>query len=327
MSTGDRNNATGRSAGRTETEGKFSDSNALRVPSPLPPSPGSLANLVTVMEQLRRPDTGCPWDLEQSFATIAPFTIEEAYEVADAISRQDLVDLKEELGDLLLQGIYHAQMAREVQAFDIDDVIEAITAKMIRRHPHVFGTAEARAAGPEKGFWEKIKADERRQKHAERLRLGAAADEDASVSVSLLDDVAVALPALTRAVKLQERAARVGFDWPSVGPVLGKIREELSELEAEIPAVRASVEQAPDARPYSPAARLVEEYGDLLFVVANLARHLRIDPETALAAANAKFVRRFRYIEERLAEMAKKPEQSNLAEMDELWNETKSRER
>lgn len=268
----------------------------------------SVVDLLAVMAALRTPGTGCPWDLEQTFRTIAPYTIEEAYEVADAIARGDLGDLKEELGDLLLQVVYHARMAEEQGAFAFPDVAEAVTAKMVRRHPHVFGTPEQRAAGVKPGFWERIKADER------------AGREGKAVS-SALDGVPVGLPALTRAVKLQDKAARVGFDWPSLRPVLDKVKEELAELEAEI----AAAGQGPGQD--RSHAKVEEELGDLLFVVANVARHLKVDPEAALRAANGKFTRRFRAIEEKLAALGRTPAQSTLAEMDALWDEAKAEEK
>ena len=259
-----------------------------------------ISRLIEIMAALRDPDGGCPWDLKQTFATIAPYTIEEAYEVADAIARGDLEDLKDELGDLLLQVVYHARMAEERGAFAFADVVEAITTKMIRRHPHVFGTAEERAAGAASGFWERAKA----------------AEKAANTDAGQLDDVTVALPALTRAIKLQNKAAKVGFDWPSLTPVLAKLKEELAELEHEIAS-------APKGDATSRA--IEEEFGDLLFVVANVARHLKIDPESALRAANEKFTRRFRHIEARLVERGRSPAQSNLAEMDALWDEAKAK--
>jgi len=260
----------------------------------------TLPQLLAVMAALRTPGSGCPWDLEQTFATIAPYTIEEAYEVADAIARDDIAHLKDELGDLLFQVVYHARMAEEQSAFAFDDVVDAIATKMIRRHPHVFGTPEERTAGAAPGFWERAKQAERSAK------AGAA---------SVLDDVPAALPALTRAVKLQNKAARVGFDWPSLAPVLAKLKEELSELEAEI--ATQGADQTEEA--------VAEEFGDLLFVIANVARHLKLDPESALRAANDKFIRRFHYIEERLAEQGIAPSDSTLAEMDALWNEAKTK--
>ena len=259
-----------------------------------------ISRLIEIMAALRDPDGGCPWDLKQTFATIAPYTIEEAYEVADAIARGDLEDLKDELGDLLLQVVYHARVAEERGAFAFADVVEAITTKMIRRHPHVFGTAEERAAGAASGFWERAKA----------------AEKAANTDVGQLDDVTVALPALTRAIKLQNKAAKVGFDWPSLTPVLAKLKEELAELEHEIAS-------APKGDATSRA--IEEEFGDVLFVVANVARHLKIDPESALRAANEKFTRRFRHIEARLVERGRSPAQSNLAEMDALWDEAKAK--
>ncbi|MBI2719766.1 MAG: nucleoside triphosphate pyrophosphohydrolase [Rhizobiales bacterium] len=251
--------------------------------------PRRIETLRAIMKALRQPQTGCPWDLEQDFATIAPYTIEEAYEVADAIARGSRADLCEELGDLLLQTVYHAQMAEEEGSFSFDDVIEAICRKMIRRHPHVFGDDEARSAKLAKGFWEEMKARER----------------DGKPAGGLLDAVPVALPGLTRAVKLQAKAAKVGFDWPSVDNVYDKIAEEVAEFRA------------------APAEKRQEEYGDLLFAIANVARHLGIDPEAALRVANRKFERRFAHIEEQLASRGKTPAQSDLTEMDALWDEAK----
>lgn len=265
-----------------------------------------IAVLLEIMRRLRTPKTGCPWDLEQSFETIAPYTLEEAYEVADAIARSDMADLREELGDLLLQVVYHAQMAEEQSAFDFGDVVEGITAKMIRRHPHVFGDEAARSAGVAKGFWERAKAAEKAEK------TGTEPGKGESGRASLLADVPVALPALTRAIKLQRKAAAVGFDWPSLEPVMAKMKEELVELETAITEEKK--------------AKVEEEFGDLLFVLANVARHLEIDPESALRSANEKFVRRFRYIEEALAARGKQPADSSLEEMDALWNEAKEAE-
>jgi ATP diphosphatase len=260
-----------------------------------------ISRLIEVMAALRNPETGCPWDQVQTFATIAPYTIEEAYEVADAITRDDIVHLKDELGDLLLQVVYHARMAEERDAFAFGDVVEAVTTKMIRRHPHVFGTEEERAAGVTAGFWERAKDKEKPD----------------DVARGVLDGVPVGLPALTRAIKLQNKAAKVGFDWPSLAPVFAKLHEEIGELEAEIA----------DAKDKTDRAAIEEEFGDLLFVVANVARHLKIDPETALRAANEKFTRRFRYIEEQLATRGSSPAQSDLAEMDALWDEAKAGEK
>ncbi|WP_374470530.1 nucleoside triphosphate pyrophosphohydrolase [Phenylobacterium sp.] len=254
--------------------------------------------LLAIMARLRDPQTGCPWDVEQTFATIAPYTVEEAYEVADAIERQDLHDLKEELGDLLLQVVFHSRMAEEQGAFGFEDVARAINDKMIRRHPHVFGEESYASLSDQKAGWEELKAAEREKK---------------GKAESLLDDVPAGLPALTRAVKLSKRAARVGFVWPSVAEVLEKLDEEVQELKAEIAA--GAVEKARD------------EMGDVLFVVANLARTLDVDPEDALRGTNAKFVRRFRFIEARLAERGRTPDQSDLAEMDALWDEAKAAEK
>jgi ATP diphosphatase len=257
-----------------------------------------ISRLIEIMAALRDPATGCPWDQQQTFATIAPYTIEEAYEVADAIARRDLAHLKDELGDLLLQVVYHARMAEEEGAFAFGDVVEAVTAKMIRRHPHVFGTEAERAAGVTPGFWDRAKAAE---KAGAELR-------------GVLDDVPIALPALTRAIKLQNKAAKVGFDWPSLAPVFDKLNEEIAELETAIA----------DSKDKADRAAIEEEFGDLLFVVANVARHLKLDPEAALRAANEKFSRRFRYIEAQLAARGSSPAQSDLAEMDALWDEAKA---
>ncbi|RTL62132.1 MAG: nucleoside triphosphate pyrophosphohydrolase [Hyphomicrobiales bacterium] len=270
----------------------------------------NLTKLLDVMAALRTPGTGCPWDLEQTFETIAPYTIEEAYEVADAIALKDLGALKDELGDLLLQVVYHARIAEEQGAFDFAQVAAAITAKMIRRHPHVFGTPEERAAGAAPGFWERLKAIEK----AERAMAGDGTPP--LVGSKVLADVPLALPALTRAVKLQAKAARVGFDWPSIAPVFDKTREELSELEEAIAKGEIGTDDA-----------IAEELGDLMFVMANIARHLKVDPETALRKANEKFVRRFAHIEAALAKNGRTPEQSDLAEMDRLWDEAKAHER
>jgi MazG family protein len=257
-------------------------------------------HLLEIMAQLRAPDGGCPWDLEQTFATIAPYTVEEAYEVADAIERGDLADLRDELGDLLLQVVFHARLAEEAGDFDFADVVRAINDKMIRRHPHVFGEVRHRDVAEQTEAWETIKAGER------------AAKPRASPA-SLLDEVPVALPALTRAVKLSKRAARVGFVWPSAREVLAKLHEEVAELEAEVAA--GDIDKARD------------ELGDVLFVCANLARQLDVDPEAALRGTNAKFVRRFKYIEAELAALGSSPEQSDLAEMDTLWDAAKAAEK
>jgi MazG family protein len=259
-----------------------------------------IAPLLKVMARLRDPQKGCPWDREQSYPTIAPYTIEEAYEVADAIERSDFDALKAELGDLLFQVVFYAQMAKEEGRFDFDAVAHAAADKMERRHPHVFGNAKVESAAAQTVAWEAQKATER----------ATAADGRASV----LDDVARALPALTRAEKLQKRAARVGFDWPELSQVVAKIEEELGELRHEI-AANGSPE------------RLLDEVGDLLFACANLARKLAVDPETALRSTNAKFERRFRRIEDWLAADGKSPDQSTLDEMDGLWNRAKAEER
>ena len=259
---------------------------------------GSVSRLRAIMRALRDPDTGCPWDIEQDFASIAPYTIEEAYEVEDAITQADWPALEGELGDLLLQVVYHAQIAEEAGHFDLSSVTRAISDKMVARHPHVFGDeSRDKSAEDQVQDWEKIKAQER----AARNKGG------------VLDDVALGLPALMRAVKLQKRAARVGFDWPDVSLVLDKIVEEAREL------VEARDKMGP--------AEQAEELGDLLFVMANLARHLDIDPEAALRAANAKFTRRFRAIEAALAQENRRPEESTLDEMDALWNAAKMREK
>jgi nucleoside triphosphate diphosphatase len=256
-----------------------------------------IARLIAIMARLRDPERGCPWDIEQDFDTIAPYTIEEAYEVADAIERRDMTGLREELGDLLLQVVYHARMAEEAGAFGFVDVVAAVSEKMVRRHPHVFGDeSRDKSADDQVRDWERLKAAERDR------RPGGA-----------LAGVAASLPALTRAVKLQDRAARVGFDWPDAGAVLDKVAEEAAELV--------------EARDAGEAGRVAEEYGDLVFVVANLARHLKLDPEAALRAANAKFIRRFEAIEAALAAQGRTPAGSNLAEMDALWDAAKRAER
>lgn len=255
---------------------------------------GGMPRLIAIMAAQRAPVGGCPWDLEQTFASIAPYTVEEAYEVADAIARADWGDLRGELGDLLFQAVYHAQMASEAGHFSFDDVVTGICDKMIARHPHVFGGAAVRSADEQTAAWEAQKARER----------GAA---------RVLDGVALGLPGLTRAVKLQARAARVGFDWPSTDQVVAKIAEEAAELA--------------EAREVLTAAEVEEEFGDLLFVMANLSRHLQVDPEAALRAANAKFTRRFARIEDWLAQAGRSPAQSDLAEMDALWNRAKAEEK
>ncbi|TNC71434.1 nucleoside triphosphate pyrophosphohydrolase [Rubellimicrobium roseum] len=249
--------------------------------------------LLEIMARLRDPETGCAWDVEQTFSTIAPYTIEEAYEVADAIQKGDLQGLRGELGDLLFQSVFHARMAEEAGLFDFADVAKGIADKMVKRHPHVFGDARTRTAEEQTTAWEAQKASERGGEGMKRV----------------LDGVALALPALKRAEKLQNRAARVGFDWPDVGPVLDKLQEEAREL------VEARDEGAD---------RVEEEMGDLLFVCANLARHLGVDPEAALRRANAKFERRFAAIEDALATRGKVPAESTLEEMDALWDEVRA---
>jgi tetrapyrrole methylase family protein/MazG family protein/ATP diphosphatase len=270
---------------------------------PAPPAElRPIDRLLAIMARLRDPEDGCPWDLEQTFATVAPYTVEEAYEVADAIERGDLTDLRDELGDLLLQVVFHARMAEEKGAFTFEDVASAINDKMIRRHPHVFGDETYASLAHQKEGWEALKAAERRRK-----------GNGAGRAASLLDDVPVGLPALTRAVKLSKRAAGVGFVWPSVHEVVAKLDEEVEELKAEIAA--GDLDKAR------------QEMGDVLFVVANLARTLEDDPEDALRFTNAKFARRFQYIEARLAERGLTPDQSDLDEMDGLWDEAKAAEK
>ena len=264
-----------------------------------------LADLIDIMAILRTAEIGCPWDLEQTFETIAPYTVEEAYEVADAIARGDLYDLKDELGDLLLQVVYHARMAEEVQAFDFADTADALARKLIRRHPHVFGDEVVRKSANVPGMWDRIKAEEAAAK--------AQQQEEAATPRSILDGVPVALPALTRSVKLQRRAAKIGFDWPHPGEILAKLKEEVTELEEEIPGGHRE--------------RMEEEFGDIMFVLANLARRLDIDPENALRSANAKFMRRFSHIERRLADAGEALEDASLAEMEALWNEAKMLEK
>ena len=260
--------------------------------------PRPIDRLIQIMERLRDPDGGCPWDVAQTFATIAPYTIEEAYEVADAIERGDLNDLKGELGDLLFQVVFHARMAEEQGLFAFDDVANAMADKLERRHPHVFGDEAARTdAAAQKARWEDIKAGER----------------VAKAQHGVLDDVPVGLPALARAAKLTKRAGRVGFDWPSTDEVFDKLHEEVAELRAEIAA--GDLDKAR------------EEMGDLLFVVANLARKLEVEPEDALRGANAKFIRRFAFIEAELAKDGRTPDQSDLTEMDALWNAAKAAEK
>ena len=257
-----------------------------------------IGRLLDIMAALRTPQTGCPWDLAQNFATIAPYTLEEAYEVADAIARNDLADLKEELGDLLLQVVFHARMAEEQGAFDFGDVVETITDKLIRRHPHVFGDERSDDPRAVEGLWERIKAEEKAARGRSREQ-------------GTLAGVPVALPALTRALKLQAKASQVGFDWNDPRAVLRKIREEADEIEEVLDGDQAAA---------------AAEVGDLLFAAVNLARHLRADPEALLRQTNQKFERRFAAIERALAARGKAPQDATLAEMDALWEEAKARE-
>jgi ATP diphosphatase len=271
-----------------------------RLISPMPDA--SISRLLEIMAALRTPVTGCPWDLQQDFASIAPYTIEEAYEVVDAIERGDLSDLREELGDLLLQVIFHARMAQEQGAFGFDDVVDSLTEKLLRRHPHVFGEARGLTPSAVESLWETIKRQERGQKSGPY-----GSDQEGALA-----GVPVALPALTRALKLQIKAARVGFDWNDPLAVIAKIREEADEIEAEL------------ARGDRRAAQ--SEVGDLLFAAVNLARHLAIDPEAALRASNRKFEHRFSAVEQSLARRGKSPAEAALSEMEELWNAAKAAE-
>ena len=265
-----------------------------------------ISPLLDIMAALRTPGSGCPWDLEQDFSTIAPYTIEEAYEVADAIARGDLDDLRDELGDLLLQVVFHARMAEEQNAFDFGDVVEAISRKMIRRHPHVFADKDGRLTPADvKGAWERIKAEEKAERSARR-------PSDENSQPPLLSEVKAGQPALTRAMALQRKASTVGFDWNDPRAVLRKIREEADEIEAALDRGERS--------------ELESETGDLLFAVVNLARHAAVDPEIALRGANAKFERRFGYIERALSSQGRTLEGASLEEMDALWNEAKGKE-
>jgi ATP diphosphatase len=267
-----------------------------------------VARLLEIMAALRTPGTGCPWDLEQNFSTIAPYTLEEAYEVADAIERGDLPDLRDELGDLLLQVVFHARMAQEQGAFDFGGVVEAITEKLLRRHPHVFGEARGLSARQVEGLWDRIKSQENEERKAGRGPRDGTPDETGALA-----GVPVGLPALTRALKLQTKAGKVGFDWNDPLAVLSKIREECDEIEAEIAA--------------GDRGKASAEVGDLLFAVVNLARHLDADPEATLRAANRKFTQRFGSIERALAAQGKQPQDSTLAEMDALWDAAKAAEK
>jgi ATP diphosphatase len=269
-----------------------------------------ISRLIEIMAALRTPGSGCPWDLEQTFATIAPYTIEEAHEVADAIARGDLHDLRDELGDLLLQVVFHARMAQEQNAFAFGDVVEAITEKLIRRHPHVFGEA-GRLSEPEvNSLWERIKAQERA---AKAMRASEPGVGDHPARAGLLGGIPASFPALLRALKLQAKAATVGFDWGAVAPILKKIREETEEAAHAVEAVDK--------------AHIEDEIGDLLFAVVNLARHCKVDPEAALRGTNLKFERRFAAVEAALAARGKTPAQSTLEEMDALWDAAKAAER
>jgi ATP diphosphatase len=264
-----------------------------------------IARLIEIMAALRHPETGCAWDLKQTYATIAPYTLEEAAEVVEAIARGDLEDLRDELGDLLLQVVFHARMAEEEGAFAFPDVVEAINRKLIRRHPHIFGQTQNLSPDEIKGIWDRIKGEEKAERAARR---GPEHNE------GLLSSVPPALPALSRAVALQAKAGTVGFDWNSARLVLKKIREEADEVEAALDESASDEER-------------LDEIGDLLFAVANLARHVKADPEIALRRTNAKFERRFRFIEAELAKRGKTPAQSDLEEMDALWNAAKLEER
>lgn len=269
-----------------------------------PKPTGEISELLKIMKALRDPETGCPWDKVQSFATIAPYTIEEAYEVADAIGRADMADLREELGDLLLQVVYHAQMASEEGHFTFEDVVASISTKMIDRHPHVFGDADIKTADALNAAWEKAKAEEALKK----------ADPTAPFTSSRLDTIAKPLPALTQAEKISKRVARVGFDWPDIASVLAKVREELDEIEEAV--ASGGAQEA-----------LHEEMGDLLFATTNLARHMKVDPEQALRDGNIKFVRRFRAIEKELLKGGKNLDDASLEEMEAAWRMVKNGEK
>ncbi len=268
-----------------------------------------ISRLLEIMAALRTPVTGCPWDMEQTFESIAPYTLEEAYEVADAIARDDLVDLRDELGDLLLQVVFHARMAEEQGAFDFGGVVQAITEKMIRRHPHVFVDDEARGAGMAKGMWEKIKAQEKAEKRAARL---AAGREPEDHGTGYLDGVPVAHPALTRALKLQQKAAVVGFDWKEARPILDKIEEEIGEL-------KQAIEDGE-------MAAVEDEFGDVLFALVNFGRHLKIDPEKALRGTNEKFRTRLHAVQRALEKNGSSLEEASLDEMETLWQQAKAAE-
>lgn len=268
-----------------------------------------IARLLEIMAALRDRETGCPWDIEQDFASITPYTIEEAYEVADAIERGDMDDLRDELGDLLLQVVYHAQMADEIGEFAFGDVVEAVTKKMIRRHPHVFGDDTARSAGMAKGMWEKIKSEERAEKRQARVARGLPVEDHGN---GYLDGVPLSQTALTRALKLQQKASRVGFDWGAAEPILDKIEEEIAELRA------AMAEGKRD--------EIADEFGDVIFALVNFGRHLELDAEASLRGTNDKFRDRFHYIERALTASGRKLGDATLDEMEALWQEAKTRE-
>ncbi len=270
----------------------------------------AIQRLLDIMARLRDPQRGCPWDLEQSFKTIAPYTVEEAYEVADAIERDDLPSLRDELGDLLFQVVFHSQMAKEQGAFSFDDVVNAICDKMERRHPHVFGDAQIENADAQTVAWEEQKRRERAEKNS-----------------SVLDDVPLALPALTRANKLGKRAAQVGFEWSDVHGAIDKLDEEVAEFKAEVRSHFCLQADAASKEGRHQQERLAAEIGDVLFCVVNVCRYLRIDPEAALKNTNASFERRFRYVEQGLRLQGKSPQQATLAEMDALWDQAKNEAR
>jgi len=267
----------------------------------------NIDRLLEIMAALRDPKTGCPWDIEQTSQSIAPYTLEEVYEVLDAIERDDVDDFREELGDLLLQVVFHSRMSEEQGKFGFGDVVEAITHKMIRRHPHVFGDEEARSAGMAKGSWNRIKAEEKAERAERRAKLGL----DTVEKNRYLDDIPNTFPALLRALKLQQKAAKVGFDWSEAAPILAKIAEETAELK--------------EAMASHDKAHIQEEYGDLLFAMVNLGRHLEINAETALIAANDKFKRRFDYIEKSLKESGSNLERAKLDDMEAIWIEAKKK--
>ncbi|WP_201860102.1 nucleoside triphosphate pyrophosphohydrolase [Microvirga soli] len=269
-----------------------------------------ITRLLEIMAALRTPGTGCPWDLEQDFASITPYTLEEAYEVVDAIERGDLADLRDELGDLLLQVVFHARMAEEQGAFAFGDVVEAITRKLIRRHPHVFGSTTDLSPAEVKSLWDSIKAEEKAERKAERARMGLSPEAH---EAGFLGGIPTALPALTRAQKLTSKAAKVGFDWPDASQVIHKIHEELDEVK--------------EAASSKDRDRIEDEIGDLLFSVTNLARHFAIEPERALRRTNAKFERRFRAVEQGLGKQDRSLDDATLEEMERLWVEAKMAER